>query len=137
MSSRPFVGGAFGSALRTWPHVTDRGAGGARGGSPGPGGADPARNASPPSGLARGPSSACRLGAERDGKLTAMIQEARGQTSTYEEYAEVTLDPPRALYSCPNVADALPAGGDEHQLALFDARAWHGDRGHGAGNGDG
>ena len=44
-----------------------------------------------------------RIGAERDGKLIALIQEAWGQTSTYEEYAEVTLDPPRAIYSCPNV----------------------------------
>jgi xanthine dehydrogenase YagR molybdenum-binding subunit len=43
------------------------------------------------------------MGAKRDGKLAALIQEAWGQTSTYEEYAEVTLDPPRAVYSCPNV----------------------------------
>ncbi len=44
-----------------------------------------------------------RLGAERDGRLTAIIQEAWGQTSVYEEYAETTLEPARTTYSCANV----------------------------------
>jgi len=47
---------------------------------------------------------AWRFGAGRDGKLAAIVHEAWGQTSTYEEYAEVTLDPARAVYSCPDVA---------------------------------
>ena len=98
----PFVGGAFGSALRTWPHVTIA--------------ALAARVAGRPVrleltrrqcftlvGARPKTEQRVRIGAERDGKLTALIQEAWGQTSTYEEYAEVTLDPPRAVYSCPNV----------------------------------
>jgi xanthine dehydrogenase YagR molybdenum-binding subunit len=31
------------------------------------------------------------------------VHEAYGQTSTYEEYAETTLEPARTTYSCPNV----------------------------------
>jgi xanthine dehydrogenase YagR molybdenum-binding subunit len=98
----PFVGGAFGSALRTWPHVTIA--------------AMAARVVGRPVrveltrrecftsvGARPRTEQRIRMGAERDGKLTAIDQEAWGQTSTYEEYAEVTLDPPRALYSCPNV----------------------------------
>jgi xanthine dehydrogenase YagR molybdenum-binding subunit len=98
----PFVGGAFGSALRTWPHVTIA--------------ALAARVVGRPVrleltrrqcftavGARPRTEQRVRIGAARDGKLVALIQEAWGQTSTYEEYAEVTLDPPRAVYSCPNV----------------------------------
>ena len=42
------------------------------------------------------------LGAERDGKLVAIIQEATGQTSTYEEFAEPLLAPAGATYACPD-----------------------------------
>jgi xanthine dehydrogenase YagR molybdenum-binding subunit len=44
------------------------------------------------------------LGATKEGKLTAIRQEATAKTSTYEEYTESTLDPTRFLYACPNVA---------------------------------
>jgi xanthine dehydrogenase YagR molybdenum-binding subunit len=43
------------------------------------------------------------LGAEPDGTLTAIIQEGWSQIADYEEYAEVTLDPARNTYACPNV----------------------------------
>ncbi len=98
----PFVGGAFGSALRTWPHVTIA--------------ALAARQVNRPvrleltrrqlySAIGYRPRTEqrVRLAAELDGTLEAIIQEAVGQTSVYEEYAEVTLDPARLLYTCPNV----------------------------------
>ncbi|HEY3190647.1 MAG TPA: xanthine dehydrogenase family protein molybdopterin-binding subunit, partial [Solirubrobacteraceae bacterium] len=98
----PFVGGAFGSALRTWPHVTIA--------------ALAARHVGRPVrleltrrelytsiGFRPHTEQRVRLGARRDGKLTAIIQEATGQTAAYEEYAEDTLDPPRMAYACPNV----------------------------------
>jgi xanthine dehydrogenase YagR molybdenum-binding subunit len=98
----PFVGGAFGSALRTWPHVTVA--------------ALAARAVRRPvrveltrrqcyTSIGFRPHTEQRvaLGADHDGTLTAIIHEAIGQTATYEEYAETTLDPTRNGYSCPNV----------------------------------
>ena len=98
----PFVGGAFGSALRTWPHVTIA--------------ALAARQVKRPvkleltrrqqytaTGFRPRTVQRVRLGAEKDGTLTSIIQEVVGETSTYEEYAEITAEPPRLLYSCPNV----------------------------------
>ncbi|KAA2237797.1 xanthine dehydrogenase family protein molybdopterin-binding subunit [Salinarimonas soli] len=98
----PFVGGAFGSALRTWPHVTVA--------------ALAARVVQRPvrleltrrqcyTSIGFRPHTEQRvaLGAAADGTLTAIVQEAFGQTATYEEYAETTLDPARNTYACPNV----------------------------------
>ncbi len=98
----PFVGGAFGSALRTWPHVTVA--------------ALAARHVRRPvrveltrrqlyTSIGFRPFTLQRvaLGAEKDGRLTAILHEAYGQTSMYEEYAETTLEPARTTYSCPNV----------------------------------
>ena len=97
----PFVGGAFGSALRTWPHVTLA--------------ALAARAAGRPvrlelsrrqlySSVGFRPHTRQRvaLGANRDGRLAALVQEAVGQTSTYEEFAEATLGPPGVTYASPN-----------------------------------
>ncbi len=97
----PFVGGAFGSALRTWPHVTLA--------------AMAARRAGRPvrleltrrqlfTAIGFRPETRQRvaLGADRDGRLTAMIHEVTGQTSTYEEFAEGTLAPAATTYACPN-----------------------------------
>ena len=97
----PFVGGAFGSALRTWPHVTLA--------------AMAARRAGRPVRLeltrrqlftAIGFRPATRqrvmLGARLDGQLTAMIHEVAGQTSTYEEFAEGALAPAATTYACPD-----------------------------------
>lgn len=97
----PFVGGAFGSALRTWPHVTLA--------------AMAARRAGRPvrleltrrqlfTAIGFRPETRQRvaLGADRDGRLTAMIHEVTGQTSTYEEFAEGTLAPAATTYACPD-----------------------------------
>ena len=97
----PFVGGAFGSALRTWPHVTLA--------------AMAARRAGRPvrleltrrqlfTAIGYRPETQQRvaLGAGLDGRLTAMIHEVTGQTSTYEEFAEGALAPAVTTYACPN-----------------------------------
>ena len=97
----PYVGGAFGSVLRTWPHVTLA--------------AMAARRLDRPVRLeltrrqmatyvgARGLAEQhVQLGAERDGRLTAMVHEVVGQTSTYEEFAEPALGPAGATYTCPD-----------------------------------
>jgi xanthine dehydrogenase YagR molybdenum-binding subunit len=99
----PFVGGAFGSALRTWPHVTVA--------------ALAARRLHRPVrleltrrelyfsiGYRPWTEQRMALGADRDGHLTATLQEVISQTSAYEEYAERTPDPPRKTYACANVA---------------------------------
>lgn len=98
----PFVGGAFGSGLRTWPHVTLAALG--------------ARITGRPVKLMLSRremfySVGCRphtvqkvsLGASSNGRLSAILHDAYQETSTYEEYSEALLDTSRFLYSCPNV----------------------------------
>ena len=98
----PFVGGAFGSALRTWPHVTVAAV--AAKAVQRPVRVELTRSQSYTSvGFRPHTEQRVALGAEPDGTLTAVIQEAVGQTAAYEEYAEVTLDPARNTYACPNV----------------------------------
>ena len=99
----PFVGGAFGSGLRTWPHVTLAALG--------------ALVVHRPVklmltrremyyGVGYRPHTIQRvaLGASRDGRLAAIVHEGRQETSTYEEFSEALLDTSRFLYSCPNVS---------------------------------
>lgn len=98
----PFVGGAFGSALRTWPHVTVA--------------ALAARELERPvkivltrrqmyygTGFRPATHQRVALGASRDGRLTAIRHEATAETSTYEEFTEATVNSTRMMYSCPNV----------------------------------
>jgi xanthine dehydrogenase YagR molybdenum-binding subunit len=98
----PFVGGAFGSGLRTWPHVTLAALG--------------ARVTGRPVklmlsrremyyGVGYRPHTVQRvaLGASRDGRLSAILHDGTQETSTYEEYSESLLDPTRFLHSCANV----------------------------------
>ena len=97
----PFVGGAFGSALRTYPHVTLAAMAARRL-------ARPVRleltrrQLSTAIGYRPETQQRVALGADRDGRLTAMIHEVTGQTSTYEEFAEGTLAPAFTTYTCPN-----------------------------------
>ncbi len=98
----PFVGGAFGSALRTWPHVTlaamaahvvrrpvsiilDR------------------RQMSALTGSRPESRQRVALGASREGRLAAIVHEAVHETSRYEEYVEDMIDVSTYLYACPNV----------------------------------
>ncbi|MFL5087469.1 MAG: xanthine dehydrogenase family protein molybdopterin-binding subunit, partial [Xanthobacteraceae bacterium] len=98
----PFVGGAFGSALRTWPHVTLAALG--------------ARVAGRPVkvmlarremyyGVGYRPHTVQRvaLGASRVGRLTAIVHDGYQESSTYEEFSEALLNASRFLHSCPNV----------------------------------
>lgn len=98
----PFVGGAFGSALRTWQHVTIA--------------AMAARMVNRPvrveltrrqcfSQVGARPRTMerVRLATGKDGQLQAILHDVLGQTSVYEEYAEVTTDAARCLYGCQNV----------------------------------
>lgn len=98
----PFVGGAFGSGLRCWPHVTLAALG--------------ARVAGRPvklvlsrremyHGVGYRPHTVQRaaLGASRDGQLQAIRHEGHQETSTYEEFTEALLSATRFLHSCPNV----------------------------------
>jgi xanthine dehydrogenase YagR molybdenum-binding subunit len=99
----PFVGGAFGSALRAWVHTFIA--------------ALAAKHVRRPVKLVLTraqmytipgyrPHSLQKvaLGATRDGKLTAIRHDATCQTSTFEEYTETILNPARFLYACPNVS---------------------------------
>ncbi len=97
----PYVGGAFGSVLRTWPHVTLAAMAARRLGRPVR--LELTRRQMTTYVGARGMAEQrVQLGAERDGRLTAMVHEVVGQTSTYEEFAEPALGPAGATYACPN-----------------------------------
>ena len=98
----PFVGGAFGSGLRTWPHVTLAALG--------------ARVARRPVkvmlsrremyySVGYRPHTVQRvaLGASRDGRLAAIVHDGYQETSAYEEFTEALLNPSRFLHSCPSV----------------------------------
>ncbi|ASP94950.1 xanthine dehydrogenase family protein molybdopterin-binding subunit [Sinorhizobium meliloti] len=98
----PFIGGAFGTSLRTWPHVTLA--------------ALAARHVNRPVKLvltrkqmffATGhrPYTLQRiaLGAQPDGKLIGIVHEGAGETSRYEEFMEALTSVTSFMYSCPNV----------------------------------
>src|SRR5437867_10112430 len=98
----PFVGGAFGSGLRTWPHVTLAALG--------------ARVARRPVkvmlsrremyyGVGYRPHTVQRLalGASRDGRLSAIVHDGSQETSPHEEFSEALLSPTGFLHSCPHV----------------------------------
>lgn len=99
----PFIGGAFGTSLRTWPHVTLA--------------AIAARVVSRPVKLvltrkqmffATGhrPRTLQRvaLGAQSDGRLVSIIHEGAGETSRYEQFVEALVSATGYMLSCPNVS---------------------------------
>jgi xanthine dehydrogenase YagR molybdenum-binding subunit len=98
----PFVGGGFGVALRTWPHVALA--------------ALAAREIGRPVKLVltrrqmfyitgHRPRTTQRiaLGAGPDGRLSALIHEGTGETSRHEQFVEALTTVAPYLYSCPNV----------------------------------
>lgn len=98
----PFVGGAFGTSLRTWPHVTLA--------------ALAARRVRRPVKLVltrkqmffttgHRPRTEQRiaLGATKDGKLTGIVHEGTGETSRHEQFMEALTAVTDYMYSCPNV----------------------------------
>jgi xanthine dehydrogenase YagR molybdenum-binding subunit len=99
----PFVGGAFGTTLRPWGHVTIA--------------ALAARQVGRPvklvvtrrqmyAGTGCRPETwqRLRVGAAADGRLTALMHEGTAETSKYEEYTEQLVGVSTFLHSCPNVA---------------------------------
>jgi xanthine dehydrogenase YagR molybdenum-binding subunit len=97
-----FVGGAFGNALRTWPHETAA--------------VMAAQMLKRPVKLmltremqfnevGYRPYTWQKIsaGATADGKLVGLIHEAKGQTSTFEEFTEGTVNMSRFMYACPSV----------------------------------
>ncbi|MEV4364885.1 xanthine dehydrogenase family protein molybdopterin-binding subunit [Nonomuraea sp. NPDC049625] len=101
----PFVGGAFGSGLRCWPHVVVA--------------AVAARETARPvklvlsrkqmyfgTGFRPSYEYRLRLGSDRRGRLTGMVHEMDAETSSYEKFTESILAPGQMLYSMPNVSQA-------------------------------
>ncbi|WP_327749405.1 xanthine dehydrogenase family protein molybdopterin-binding subunit [Streptomyces europaeiscabiei] len=101
----PFVGGAFGNAARTWVHSVIA--------------AMAAREVKRPVklvltrrqmyftvGFRPAYEYGLRLGADREGRLTASTHDVRAESSRYETYSESVLVPGRMLYSTPNVRQA-------------------------------
>ena len=101
----PYVGGAFGSALRCWPHVTVA--------------ALAARETGRPTklvmtrrqlyfgtGFRPAYEYRLRLGADRNGRLTGAIHDIRAETSTYETFTEAATAPGRMLYRTPHLRQA-------------------------------
>jgi xanthine dehydrogenase YagR molybdenum-binding subunit len=98
----PFIGGAFGTSLRTWPHVTAA--------------ALAARHVGRPVKLVLSrrqmfyttgyrPRTVQRvaLAAGRDGRLASLVHEATAETSRYEQHIEAVTTASTYLYACPNV----------------------------------
>jgi xanthine dehydrogenase YagR molybdenum-binding subunit len=98
----PFVGGAFGSAGRTWPHQVLA--------------AFAARELQRPvklvltrkqmySGIGYRPTSRQRLaiGADRSGRITATVHEGHTEAARYQLYEEGLMGLPRFVYSSPNM----------------------------------
>jgi len=97
-----FVGGAFGSALRTWPHeiVAILGAKVVK---------KPVKlvlsRADMFTSVGYRPHTWQKIGigATADGKLTGITHQAYGQTSPYENFTEGAVNVSQSLYACPNV----------------------------------
>src|SRR4051812_48049615 len=98
----PFVGGAFGSGLRTWPHVTLAALGARVTGRPVKVMLS-RREMYYAVGYRPHTVQRVALGASRDGRLTAILHEGYQENSTYEEFSEALLNASRFLHSCPNV----------------------------------
>ena len=98
----PFVGGAFGCGLRTWPHTVIA--------------ALAARHIQKPvklvltrqqmfTSVGHRPQTVqfFSLGADDNGTLTAITHQGFSQTSLFDEYVEPLTSATRTLYACPNV----------------------------------
>ncbi|RYY99750.1 MAG: xanthine dehydrogenase family protein molybdopterin-binding subunit [Chitinophagaceae bacterium] len=98
----PYVGGGFGSALRTWPHAIAALIGAKMVGRPL---RLVLRRDQMFTLVGYRPETVQRIGigATPDGKFTGITHEATSQTSNYETFTEGTVNISRALYACPNV----------------------------------
>ncbi|MGG7664637.1 xanthine dehydrogenase family protein molybdopterin-binding subunit [Dyadobacter sp. BHUBP1] len=98
-----YIGGAFGSGIRVWPHTMAA--------------VMAAKQLKRPVKLVLGreqmftsvgyrpyTKQKISIGAGKDGRLAGIVHEGTGQTSMYEEHLERTVLASRALYACPHVA---------------------------------
>ncbi len=98
----PFVGGAFGAALRTWPHEIAA--------------VIASKVVKRPVKLVLGRADMFTsvgyrphtwqkigIGATADGKLVGITHQATGQTSIYEDFTEGVVNISQLMYACPNV----------------------------------
>lgn len=98
-----FIGGAFGSGIRVWPHTVAA--------------VLAAKKLNRPVKLVLGRElmftsvgyrpytvQKVAIGADENGVLSAIAHEGIGQTSAYEEHLERTILASRAMYACPNVS---------------------------------
>ncbi|HEV7331975.1 MAG TPA: xanthine dehydrogenase family protein molybdopterin-binding subunit [Flavisolibacter sp.] len=97
-----YVGGGFGSALRTWPHVIAALMGAKQIGKP------LKLVLTRPQmftlvGYRPAAIQEIAIGADKDGKLVGIKHEAAANTSAYEVFTEGIVVQSRALYACPNV----------------------------------
>jgi xanthine dehydrogenase YagR molybdenum-binding subunit len=101
----PFVGGAFGNAIRVWPHTTIA--------------ALAARETGRPvklvlsrrqlyfgTGFRPAYEYRVRVGSDRRGRLSAMVHDIKAETSNYETFSEAVMVPGQMLYSMPHVRQA-------------------------------
>jgi xanthine dehydrogenase YagR molybdenum-binding subunit len=98
----PYVGGAFGTSLRSWPHVTVAALAARRCGRPVKLALTRRQmffaTGHRPQTLQR-----CALGATPNGRLTSIIHEATAETSRHEQFIEAITAPSTFMYGCPNV----------------------------------
>lgn len=97
-----YVGGGFGSALRTWPHVIAALIGAQKTGKP----LKLVLNREQMFqlvGYRPHTRQKVGVGATADGQFTAITHEAYSHTSPYEEFTEGTVNMSRFMYACPNV----------------------------------
>jgi xanthine dehydrogenase YagR molybdenum-binding subunit len=98
----PFVGGAFGTSLRTWPHVTLAAMAAQRSGRPVKL-VLTRRQTFHATGYRPRSLQHVALTAAPDGKLRRVIHDGRGETSRFEQFTEAMTSATSYLYSCPNV----------------------------------
>lgn len=98
----PFIGGAFGTSLRTWPHVTLAAIASRQVGRPVKL-VLTRRQMSFTTGHRPRTLQRMAIGATRDGRLTSIIHEGTGETSRYEQFVEALTSGTDFMYSCPNV----------------------------------
>ncbi|MGY2893842.1 xanthine dehydrogenase family protein molybdopterin-binding subunit [Deinococcus sp. UYEF24] len=99
----PFMGGGFGSGLRAWPHIDLAAMAAKVVGKPVK--LSLSREAMYGTvGFRPETRMRVRLGADRNGRIGAVMHEAWAQTSTYEEFTENTLGATRLMYDVPNLS---------------------------------
>jgi xanthine dehydrogenase YagR molybdenum-binding subunit len=98
----PYVGGAFGTTLRTWPHVTIAALAAKHVGRPVKL-VLTRRQMFSETGFRPYTVQRVAIGASSDGRLQAIVHEGTAETSRYEQYVEGLVPATSFMYSCSNV----------------------------------